>query len=222
MTIIFSFLTSDGLARVTVASLSDQMRMELLVQTMPERSQNNFKDKAGDFLSVCNWRYVSCDFDLNVKVINWSGLRKCGHFAFHMLPTNLEDLDVQGESFAFTKLSGTLETTSLPRSLVTMNLSVNSFTGSVDMSTLPSTMVGLQLQHNKFSGELDLKAFPPQMAVADLGYNSFSGSVNLTALPSSLRVLSLHCNAFEGEFNAADVPDELQLSIAGTKLVPIE
>ena len=222
MKLLFSVLTTDGLARATVASLSDQMRMELLLQAMPERSQNFFKDNAGDFLSVCNWQYVSCDSDLNVRVINWSEVRKSGDFAFHMLPPNLEDLDVQGQSFAFTKLSGTLETSSLPRSLVTMNLSVNSFTGSVDLSTLPSTMVGLQLQHNKFSGELDLKAFPPKMAVADLGYNSFRGSVNLTALPSSLRVLSLHCNAFEGEFNAADVPDELQLSIAGTKLVPIE
>ena len=147
---LITLCADDGLGRVSDAFLSDQMRMEILVQVMPEKFQKRFQDTDENFLPVCDWNFVSCDSEFNVNLINWCEIPKSGDFAFRLLPAQLQDLNLQGEPFAGPGLSGTLETSTLPRCLCIINLSHNSLTGTVDLASLPPSLVGLQFQSNNF------------------------------------------------------------------------
>ena len=216
------------LSRVHEASLPDQVRMELFVEslsTMDERLV--IRTKEGDFNDVCKWHNVLCDESDNVKMIRWWDKNIGGHVRLELLPPHLESFDVSKRDTERTNfrspsdyqrymakreddkkylLSGTLNTAALPRSLESFNIACNNFDGSVDMTALPDSLEFFLISKNAFVGSVNLEQLPSTMRSLYANGNHFSGTICLSKLPASMQTLNLEKNQLCGALEFANSP----------------
>lgn len=86
----------------------------------------------------------------------------------------------------------------LPRFLVSVDISNNRLSGGLDLSTLPHTLAHLNASYNRFSELIDLGNLPAQLQSLNLASNQFSGKLDLSRLPDALSCLYLQKNRFTG------------------------
>eukprot|EP00009_Paramoeba_aestuarina_P005775 CAMPEP_0201523340 /NCGR_PEP_ID=MMETSP0161_2-20130828/19503_1 /ASSEMBLY_ACC=CAM_ASM_000251 /TAXON_ID=180227 /ORGANISM="Neoparamoeba aestuarina, Strain SoJaBio B1-5/56/2" /LENGTH=113 /DNA_ID=CAMNT_0047922437 /DNA_START=110 /DNA_END=451 /DNA_ORIENTATION=+ len=74
-------------------------------------------------------------------------------------------------------LSGSLDLSSLPRSLEYVNLSKNKFVGEIVLNRLPGELRALYLHKNELSGDLDLRYLQHSPNILWLNDNAFEGTL---------------------------------------------
>lgn len=109
-----------------------------------------------------------------------------------LLPPDLEVLELGGNRIVRMPPIATM-----PRTLVSVNVSRNAIDGRVDLSDLPKSLQSLDVSHNRFSGGVDLTNLPSSMGALHLEHNAFTGSIDLTKLPLELRRVVFHSNDFD-------------------------
>ena len=194
------------LSRADMHSLTDQMRMELLIENLAESDKRRFQDGNGDFADACSWYHVTCDAESNVQSVEM----------YFPDPRSKETGSTIDMSFIPQKavefranrlwLCGTLETPRLPPALTVLDIPENHFSGTVDLTSLPGALIELFLSFNQFHGSCALHSLPPALEVIHCNANKLSGSLDLTKLPSSLQELHLSNNQFSGEINLEHLP----------------
>ena len=214
------------LGRLNYDDISDQTRMEILIERVLPSSKRTLQDEHGAYLDVCEWKFTECDASDNVTLVRLNGdatnLKAVINFSYippyvkHFeacwkalegtietseLPAVLEELHLWGNM-----LTGTLDMTALPRGLKEMNAAENLFTGSCDLRALPPALVVLLLNENNFRGSLHLDCLPDTLVDLHLSENRFEGSVCLSKLPASLRMLSIMENILDGKFRLVNAP----------------
>ena len=209
------------LGRLDFDSLNDQARMEILVHSFDHK--HIFQDKNGNFLELADWRGLTLDNEENVLEIMWTNIRfgrqvgvavqHGGTVAMEWLPPN-----TCKATFFGTNLRGTVETSSLPQSMQSFDITVNKLCGAFDLAGLPCKIEKLFLSLNAFSGSLALEALPETLREFEANDNSFSGSLTLNHLPEALFNLSLARNKVTGTICLKFIPISLRaLNLRGNQ-----
>ena len=201
---LFTLTTDSPLGRVSLAHLSNQSRMELLVEGFTETSKAKLRRSGGDFFDICDWKEVDCDASGEIQSISFFSYAR-GSIALDFIPPTVTSFTAEGKRF-----TGTLDTRLLPPELTKLNLKSNALEGTVDMGSLPAALRTIALKSNNFSGNVDLTALPVTLHTIDLSENGFFGSVALDKLPSGLKDLYLYENQFDGEVFLDALPDSLR------------
>eukprot|EP00009_Paramoeba_aestuarina_P007226 CAMPEP_0201514536 /NCGR_PEP_ID=MMETSP0161_2-20130828/6354_1 /ASSEMBLY_ACC=CAM_ASM_000251 /TAXON_ID=180227 /ORGANISM="Neoparamoeba aestuarina, Strain SoJaBio B1-5/56/2" /LENGTH=268 /DNA_ID=CAMNT_0047911121 /DNA_START=38 /DNA_END=844 /DNA_ORIENTATION=- len=211
MLVLYSFLFADlsDLGRLDYASLSQQTLMEMFIDGIDNRelicgSQENPKD-------ISEWKGMSLSNDGEVTQCTilthmWENSEFTGPVSIQWLPRTVESLRIHG-----TKLSGSVDFTSLPEKLRECGLTYNLFQGEVATSQLPQELGTLKLTSNQFFGSLDLGHLPKPLCELDVSKNAFSGPVSVGNLPSGLKTLNLSQNQFSGGLDLTDLSESLEV-----------
>ena len=223
MLTLFIASSDTSLGRFNPSMLTDQARMEMLVASLEEMNDDSFDQDPltfttadGDYLDVCNWPGVECDHAGIVTKINWwADNWACGSVTLDYLPEQLQYFNVSRGIFDESKVSGTVQTSMLPRSLECFLVNSQELFGTLDFGGLPLPMATFEGYYNKFEGKIELERLPPKIDGIDLSGNKLCGTLCLTKLPASLRRLILDSNSFTGEIQLDSLPigiEELDLS----------
>ena len=198
-----------SLARFDVDSLSDQIRMELLIGGLKETLRYEILTDDGEFKDVCDWTDIQCNSDGNVTKVEMLS---------YASPENGETLNlvympplVTTFSFAMVGASGSLDTQALPAGLQILSVTqTEKISGPIETAYLPRGITELDLNGNAFDGKLDLTVLPPGLVLLNVHSNKFTGSVNLTKLPKGLEDLYLANNQFVGELDFGSLPGRIE------------
>ena len=225
---------NHALGRFNQQALTDQMRMELLIDGLTDGAKRKYKDEYGDYLDVADWEAVEIDGDeallrrITAKLYCELLLRRdtCARvFAANndtilsgvckddwridtaVLPDGLE-------WFTFTHaqgMFGSINFCTLPSKLMEFDISDNGFSGSANLSALPEDLSNLNISSNAFSGSIALDNLPSGLECIFLSFNFFEGLVSLEALPESLVMLALSDCDFSGALNLNNLPKHIEL-----------
>ena len=218
-----------SLGRLDFASLSDQARMELLIEGLTDESKVQFHDPHDDFLDVCDWWCVTCNAQEEVtKVTFYSwGAHIYGPLRLEFLPPTVTTFEVgqhdhtgtletaylpQELTYIFlnsNKFSGTVDMENLPHNLQDFDIGINCFAGSFKLTNLPKRLESLRAYDNQLSGELAFESLPETLRFLSLHTNQFCGKVILRKLPKSLIDIRLSYNSFCGDFALVNIPNSL-------------
>ena len=203
------FCIDPSLGRLDYDSLSDQTRMEILIDGLTNGTKKHFQDQHGGYKAIEKWRGVRIDKEANVISISFSPLffvfEDSGSLNFAFLPPKLRAFSALNQ-----KLRGTVDAENLPENLLRCTMSNNGLSGSFDLGKLPDQLESLNLRMNSFSGECDLSKLPKKMKWLILAKNAFSGSVRLDALPIGFEHLELQHNDFSGKIDLSKLPEALK------------
>ena len=204
-------IAADPLAgRVDMHSLSDQQRMELLVEGLSEHSKKKFQNRKRDFLPVCKWKGVECNANKDIVKVDLPETLH-GNVELSYLPAsvvNFTAVNEDGHPFA-NRVGGTVEAALLPENLENLVLICQNFHGTIDWLSLPDSITIFTVPLNKFSGSCNFRELPPRMEVMNIQGNRFSGSVALDRLPDSIKEIALAFNRFCGNLNLDKLPNNL-------------
>ena len=206
--------TSDPLGKVSIASLTEQARMELLIENFFYKDP--FQSPEGDFVDISEWPHVKTDADGSVTHIDWTYDYNGDDYMTGGRTIQLQYLLEKLEEFHinYRSLLGTVSTHDLPRHLKWFAISSNVFSGEFVVAGLPSSMVGVQIQNNHFEGSLSIPDLPPKMEDLLADNNRFWGTIDLAKLPDTMRVLTLHDNAFvQDGLCIGDIPPQCAITI---------
>ena len=194
------------LARVSIESLSDQARMEMLIDMCTRNSKADFQDCGGAYLDVCDWHIVKCDASRKVLEVSISIFEEMsGTIQLDFLPESVTRALISHRNFR-----GTLDTAKLSQKVEDLVLEENSLEGKVDLTTLPHHLRIFNISRNKFTGKLNLTQLPATLKDCKLNNNKFQGTVDLSHLPSSLQCLMLSHNRLEGSLVLQNLPVALK------------
>ena len=212
------FASDTALGRLDYALLSDQAKMEILVDGLSSASKAFFQDASAGYRDIAAWPSVLGNADHPVVAVHWKWMTFQQEFAgslnFDFVPAHVRFFMVYGLG-----VEGTLSTPLLPRGLVDLHLDENALSGTLDLTALPDPLKVLRASVNKFSGSVNLSLLPANLEVLHLDCNCLVGSIDLAHLPDSLQQLCLSDNAFEGEVTLNNLPDALEtLNIMRNKL----
>ena len=212
------FCSADlPVARPNIAFLTEQTRMELLVENFIDKSA--FLDANDEIRPISEWRGVTVDEKGIVQGIEWpidhnsrlfgdtdeSIVREGGVVDLKFLPADLKKFHVFG-----VRLEGEIDTASLPRMLGTLNVGYNKFESTFETATLPGLIDRVILSNNMLYGTLDLTRLPDSLRFFHADANNFEGSAALHALPSKMVRLYLDGNYFSGSITFANLPRMLR------------
>ena len=196
--------TAVSLGRFNLQELTDQMRMELLIDGMTDAAKRQYKDENGDYFEIVEWDCVEVDEDdmSRVRSIRFpDGFCEGSLTLDYIPPTVRAFLQSGGE------LTGTIETSTLPGGLDEFSLtSSHNMHGTIDFCRLPSALGLFHIYANNFSGSADLAALPKGLITLDISTNHFTGNVSLDSLPQSLEELNINANEFEGSLCLEALP----------------
>ena len=198
----------SSLGRLDFSLMSDQARMELLVEGLDANFLEVQQDDNGEFLDVCEWDGVHCDESETVTSVSLSGAYS-GLARLDFLPAKVQKFHF-GSFVIRGQISGTLDVAGFPATLQDFDISQNVFYGTIDLPKLPRGFLYFSIETNGFAGSCDLCGLPPNLEAIDLSSNKFTGSVCLTALPDTLYDVLLHRNFFEGQVRLEKLPRELR------------
>ena len=214
---IIPFLTVENqIGRFDYGSLTDQTRMELLIEGFGEKARKNFQDADNFFIDVCKWETVECDRDDNVVRVSFRS--NCNKKPIPSMSLELIPPMIQSFILRSVNAGGTLETADLSQTLEIFKVTDNKFHGTVDFAHLPQHLIEFSVHHNTFSGSADLESLPEPLKRLWLYSNSFSGTLCLTKLPPNLENLDVSLNAFYDDFCLQNAPNPLRrLRISGNR-----
>ena len=237
MTTFHLLSTADpALGKFDLDSLSEQTRMELLVESLALRWKEQRYDANDIFREVCEWVGVRCtaedkvfsvllddsdggtiDFLYLPRQMNDFTLGRCafeGNLDIRDLPASLKILYIPKN-----KISGEIDLSALPGEMTNFQCSDNLLTGSCDLEHIPQTLRVLDLAENRLSGSIVLKKLPPRMSEINLEGNQLLGTLDLEHLPRDIFRLNLSSNLFEGQVTIKKYPMLLEfLLLAGNRL----
>ena len=192
-----------SLGRFDSDSLTDQIKMELLIGTDSEY-HTHFLDESGDFQPVCSWYGVTCDKKGTVIAWNLCAVGSA-HINLEFIPSNVLEFGIERS-----RAEGTLDATALPRALQKIELRENLFDGGVDMTGLPPNLIIFDIHWNDFTGNADVLGLPASLEVFRISRNKFTGSLFLDALPANLKTFDANSNSFRGSIDVAHLPRSMQ------------
>ena len=213
---IFStcLLTHDPLGRVNLENLSQQQRMELLIQGLSDCAKQAFRDENGDFLPVCEWMNIDCNMDGKVEGIMLK--HNAGNLNLDFTPPTVRLIDLKSDhSLGVNSVNNLPESievlllnhvcidepmkiASLPRALQFCTLEACALQGTCDFTAFPDKLENFRMPRNECHGNVRLDALPASIYELNISFNEFSGELNLEHLPSGLAILILRDNAFTG------------------------
>ena len=226
-----SISTADlPLGRVGYSTISDQTRMEILIDGLTHTCKMQFMETDGGYRPIQSWKGVRRSADGNVEEIMWAWYHEVlarGSINFDFLPLTVRDVSCSGHNISGTvctaqlpnqmqslklmrdRLFGEFDFSSLPEALIELNISSNQFQGSCDLTNLPEQLAELYMYENRFTGRIDLGKLPVTLLNLSISNNRFSGEIAFENLPASL--LSLHLDAcrFSGAFRFESIPPNL-------------
>ena len=208
------FYAADPVAKVNIDSLSDEMRMELLVEHLT--GKDLFQKQDGEYLES-EWPGVTYSESGDVTAIEWTSetdimhddlvVEAGGSIDLRFLPSTVEDA-----SISRLELDGTICTASLPRGLRILNLDENIFRNDFRIEHLPEKMERVCLYKNSFQGSLNIPMLPSGMYFFDVAFNFFEGTVDLTRLSANLKFLLLAGNYLTGDVDLRNIHEALSLN----------
>ena len=189
------FADDPNLGHVDYSSFSDQTLMELLISELPDVTKQNFQDRDGTFLDVCEWSCVKCDDEERVTRVDGAS-EIPGTIQLSYIPENVLFFRMCGS-----KLHGTLDANRLPRGLERIFLTTNKLEGAVDFTALPTQAEYFSVAVNSLSGSVDLGSLPGKLRRLWIQQNRFNGTLCLTKLPLVMDILDISENVFSGDFH---------------------
>ena len=211
-----TILAADSaLGRIDSQLLSDQTMMELLVDSLSASSKQAFFHSDGTYRDFKETKVCMCDDDghINKVLIEKRTLQDPhpgGSIALDFIPRQV--FYFQAEKC---QLEGTLQCSSLPRTLERLNLRSNRLSGGVSFADMPAGVTLIEIARNNFSGSLDVTSLPARLLILNASYNQFSGSISLDHLPSTLYFFYIGGNKLTGSFCLLNVPRNLDYLYAG-------
>ena len=213
-TITLVTTADSSLGRFEENSMSDQCRMEILVEGLNQETKRQFCDNDGNFKDIKDWNLVNFDAEGNVNQITFFTSKCKGDLWLDFLPPFLEVIKVMSYNTKY-KIGGTISAIRLPQTLREVRFDSHAFHGSIDFDELPHRLRILDVESNDLSGSCDLTALPQNLEILWLSNNKFLGSVDMRSLPQTLKSLKLSGNNFSGEIQFANLPQSLKyLNIA--------
>ena len=242
---MLAILSADSsVGRFDFDSLTDQTRMEMLIEGMNSSDKRSFKDIDGFFIDVCRWGIVTCSNDRVVDIMLTYREFNEEQFQFALIPSETTSLTLDSCNAHGTldtsvlpfgliflllsrnKLHGTIDCEYFPRGLVDIYIENNEFTGSMNFAGLPEGLQTLNMNHNKISGGIFLGSLPKALIDLNAANNCLSGPVDFQVMPASLQRLQLSDNALTGELRLTEFPPVLKTlsvvnnNINGTAVLP--
>ena len=156
--------------------------------------------------SACLWYGVLCEDGESVSSLFINDLDLTGSLDFTRLPRSLLSCH-----FSKHKLHGQVALDELPPGLLLLNVGSNKFSGHINLTNLPQTLKILTLADNLFEGKVDLGHLPPSMLRLKLDRNRMSGTVDLSHLPSRIRTVHLQGNSFAGCLALNTLPQSMEV-----------
>ena len=105
---LFLITADPALSRFDPNMLTDQIRMEILVSSLDDESQEDFQAEEGVFSDVCEWKGVNCDpsapDDRVIEIIFQSDM--AGTMDMQYIPPGVQKFAIMWEP----DLTGTLRT----------------------------------------------------------------------------------------------------------------
>ena len=196
------FAIDASLGRFNIDDMSDQMRMELLVESFPDTYKEMIQED-GAYKPISEWSCVALDEEGNVTRVEMY-IIDAGKIAFEFIPKTVKKFWLGGGSCL-----GSVETAALPPDLDNFDISRCKISGTFDMTTLPSGLKMLSISHNNLSGSCALDKLPAVLVQLSAQSNAFSGSITLESLPAGLCHLELSQNMLSGSVSFEKLPDSL-------------
>ena len=217
MLVALFFTVDTPIGRVDTAFLSQQQKMELMIDGIDDISKLDFQ-RDGFYKPVEEWQGLIIDFsnDFIITSVYWSRKFRGGMLNLKFMPStviefrcessnlvgsiHLESLSpvLRELSMAHNDCTGEVNLTSLPDTLVELDINGNRLEGTVDLTHLPAQLKHFYICGNDFTGSLDFSSLPNQIQDMDLSFCAFTGSLNLTNFPESLRTIELMNNRLSG------------------------
>mmetsp|Transcript_5736 Transcript_5736/g.8668 ORF Transcript_5736/g.8668 Transcript_5736/m.8668 type:complete len:293 (-) Transcript_5736:64-942(-) len=206
MSIAVHFFTVDpSIGRIDKHSLSTEMLMELLVETIKNSKVLTHDGLEVDRLELDKWLGVTVENE-EVTSIHWSSASIEGSINLEWVPDSSTRFNVYGNL-----LEGIVDLAKISKGscLERLVLGCNKFSGPLHLRYLPPKLEYLDVANNQFDGSMDLEHLPTTLRQI-YGYkNSFSGSLRLQNLPKTLEIISISENNFEGPICLTDLPQSL-------------
>ena len=218
MLILLLTVDSSNLSRVSKGSFSQQSLMELLIAEMPMYHYWGAFGDANGYFPIEGWSGVKLNKDGEVDHIEWRDHELEGTMRLEFLPFSIRCFESP-----YNNIEGTLDSASLPPSLLELMLRSNLFHGSVDVSGFSNKIGVIILFENSFSGCIDLPALPKQVRIFNIGANKFCGSLDLTSLSNELTLLRCEDNLFSGRIDLSHIPKGIRgIILNGNKFAQSE
>ena len=194
------FAVDNGLGRFDMHSLTDECRMELMLEGLTDKSKANFENADGSYQPVCSWSITKCDADKRVVQIYTyiPHMDLEGTISLDFVPPLVRQIKLASVLIFGNQLRGTINTADLPEVLEELDVQSHEFGGTVDMTTLPNCLKNLNASANLLSGTLCLSNLPPKIEEIDLERNTFCGEIRLVNIPETLKSVYLGENSFNG------------------------
>ena len=194
------FVSADGLGRFDIHSLTDECRMELMVEGLSDESKANFEYPDGSYKPVCDWPIVECDADERVVQIFTCipHMRLYGKIFFAFVPPLVIRIKPASHRSVKNHFRGTINTADLPGGLEECDVERHGFYRTIDMTTLPKCLTNLNVSANYLWGTLCLSKLPPKSEIINLMLNRFCGEIRLVNIPETLKYVFLGGNFFKG------------------------
>ena len=222
-----------SIGRFDFNCISDQQMMELLVADLDKKTLRAMR-RNGDFKPIAEWQICKTVGDIESTVIELNiPYHYKGTLALEYIPKSVTVCQIIGDLYGtletqtlprsllfllieLTNISGAIDLTQLPECLETLILDQSRFTGSLDLGSLPNNLRQLSLLKNSFRGSISLENLPESLIILHLQGNQLIGSIRLDALPSNIAELNLSENQLRGELNFDALPSSLErLSVGG-------
>ena len=220
---LFLFADIPEAGRFNMDCMSQQMIMEALCADVDNLQA--FQDANGEFIPIESWEGLKFDSDGNVSKINFDSKFGCNLFLNEgeepvdenppIGPGGSMDLQwiphsVISFSISDVEISGSVDTSILPRGLEEFDISFNSFRGEFSMAGLPGGLRILNVQGNELSGSLIIADIPRRVYHFNISDNAFSGEINFGDLPPNLSVFYARKNKLYGTISLQRLPESIQ------------
>ena len=203
----FAVMSIDpAIGRFDYSSLSDQARMEMLIEGMKKEEKEDYLDENGSFRHVCEWVDVECTDDRVTEVAFLFKYFDETPFPFRYIPPSVTKFEAENDN-----LRGTLDACVLPGDMRWFSAAYNRLHGPLDLKAFPRTLTNIRIGHNLLSGGLVLAELPPSLEIFDVTGNEFSGELNLNSLPPALEGLWVGTNALTGSINIERLPKAIEI-----------
>ena len=152
-----TFLCADFsmMGRFDPSMLTEQQMLELFFT--PKDVNEARADLRGDADDGCTWTGIYCNNHENITRIEWCSwdVRLIGSIDFQRIPPHTEFINLYNQA-----LTGTMDATGFPDSLIEICLQECAFSGAIDLGHLPQGMRVFEVYDNCFTAVQNVRNLP--------------------------------------------------------------